>query len=313
MKKVTILSIIICTCFYSFAQNIDIIWDTITFEEPYSYLTIDTSSQNIWQVGEPNKIFFDSAYSIYNAIVTDTINYYPANNNANFDLKIGEFNFFEQFPFSICIEIKHKFDTDTLQDGGFISVSYDEGLTWMNIIKDTTDFWDDTPMNNGYNLYSNSDSLYNGELGFSGHSNNWVTTSFCWFFYPVKNIAEFPGDTIIVRFTFISDSIGDNKEGWIIDNIKLYSYDLGGSIYDKNSLDFQLIPNPITEYAKIKITDYQKALLRIFSIDGKIVKNQEYYHNQDITIKKNELKSGSYFISIKTDTNQYGIKKLIIN
>ena len=47
--------------------------ENIYFETTDSLLKIDTNLiGNIWQIGTPSKTFFDSAYSVPNAIVTDT-------------------------------------------------------------------------------------------------------------------------------------------------------------------------------------------------------------------------------------------------
>jgi hypothetical protein len=315
MKNLILLLTISLTTLQSFAQWTEFVWDTITFEEPYEFLVIDTSSQNIWQVGEPNKIFFDSAFSTTNAIVTDTLNFYPLNNNSYFDLKIGEFNYNYYYPYDIFIEIKHKFDTDTLKDGGFITVSYDEGLTWTNIINDTSGFWSVTPGNDGYsgvNLYSDNDTLFNGEFGFSGYSNDWITTWFTWHIFPVKNNLDFIGDTMIVRFNFISDNIENNKEGWMIDDIKLYSVDLGGGINDIKSLKFIITPNPMNETAIIELNNYNEIELSIFNIQGQLVGQKNYFNNQSIIINRDKFNSGIYFVKIRTDDNSIGIRKLII-
>jgi len=315
MKNLIVLLTISLTSLQSFAQRKEFVWDTITFEEPYEYIIVDTSSQNIWQIGEPNKIFFDNAFSITKAIVTDTLDFYPLNNNSHFDLKIGEFNYNSYYPFDIFIEIKHKFDTDTLEDGGFITVSYDEGLTWTNIINDTSGFWGITPGNDGYsglNLYTENDTLYNGEFGFSGNSNNWVTTWFAWHILFVRNNIDLIGDEMIVRFNFISDSLETNKEGWMIDNIKLYSVDLGGGINDNTTLDFKISPNPFNETAIIELNDYRKIELSIFDIQGQLLSQNKYFNSQSIIINRDKLNSGVYFLKIKTDDNFVGIKKLII-
>ena len=49
---------------------------------------LDTSNSNIWQIGASQKIIFDSAATVPNAIVTDTINSYPVNNVSRFTIKI---------------------------------------------------------------------------------------------------------------------------------------------------------------------------------------------------------------------------------
>ena len=99
-------------------------YDTIQFEVPYAYLEIDTSAQCIWQIARPQKLFFNSSYSGEKAILTDSVSSYPTDNLSFFELKIGEFNCSTYVEVGLeeivgfCIEFKHKFDTDTLADGG---------------------------------------------------------------------------------------------------------------------------------------------------------------------------------------------------
>ena len=311
MKNLILLLTISLTSLQSFAQWTEFVWDTITFEEPYEYLVIDTSSQDIWQIGEPNKIFFDSAYSITNAIVTDTTNSYPINNYSFFDLFIGDYNV-DWFPYDNFIEIKHKFDTDTLKDGAYITVSYDNGQTWMNIINDTANWFDETPNEFNMfvdNLYSTSDTLFNGEYGFSGNSGNWVTTRFSWYSWPVYTEL---GDTLIIRFNYISDSIETYHEGWMIDNIRLYSVDLGGFVDEIKTLDFKILPNPLNESAMIEMNRYNKVEFSVYNILGQLLRQKNYFNNQPIIMNKENFNSGIYFVKIKTDEGLSGIRKLII-
>ncbi len=315
MKNFILLLTISFISLPSFAQYTKFVWDTITFEEPYEYLKIDTSSRNIWQIGEPNKIFFDSAFSTNNAIVTDTLNNYPVNNYSFFDLYIGLYNN-PWYYFSNFIEIKHKFDTDTLKDGGYITVSYDNGQTWMNIIHDTSYTFGVPPNQENWfleKLYSDTDTLFNGEYGFSGNSNGWITTKFSWFDIPssVKSLHSL-GDTMIIRFNFISDNFETNNEGWMIDNIKLYSVDLGGGVDEIKPLEFSIYPNPMNQTTTIKLNNYSKIELSILDIQGQIVSKTKYFNNQSIRINRGKLNSGIYFVKIRKDKNLVGIKKLIV-
>ena len=229
MKKFTLLLCLIALCSYSYSQgSISNVWDTINFSSTREYLKIDTSKQNIWQIASPQKTFFNSAFSETKAIITDSIKSYPINNKSYFDIYIGSFNFQNYYPYSINIGFKHKFDTDTLKDGGYITISYDKGKTWMNIINDSVYYYGATPKNRNMNLYSNLDTLFNGEKGFSGKSKNWISTFFGWQAMVVKKSAKTDIDTTIIRFNFISDNINNNKEGWLIDDITLYSCDISG-------------------------------------------------------------------------------------
>ena len=140
-------------------------------------------------------------------------------------------------------------------DGGYISVSYDYGETWYNIINDESwnyeiypNSWDGANIN----LYNEDDVLYNGENGFSGNSEDWITTEFGWYYMPVNppGFTTMLEDTTIIRFNFISDSVETNKEGWMIDHIRLISYLLMGSVDDYQKVDFSISPNPIRESAQ---------------------------------------------------------------
>ena len=176
MKKNLILLCMILVNIKSYTQwyETEYTWDLISFDSTYQYLQVDTSKQNVWQIGTPNKVYFDSAYSKERGIITDSTNFYPINNYSYFDLLIGEFNYHYYYPYVIFIEFKHKFDTDSLHDGGYLTISYDNGKTWTNIIEDQMS-WCSNPQMENENLYSESDVLFNGEMGFSGHSNGWIS------------------------------------------------------------------------------------------------------------------------------------------
>ena len=101
-------------------------WDVIS---DYQYILIDTTiDNNIWQVGNPTKSIFISALSLPNAIITDTINTYPVNNESYFYLK-----FIRGGLSGYYFTIKHRYDTDYLIDGGTIELSFNNGINWYNI------------------------------------------------------------------------------------------------------------------------------------------------------------------------------------
>lgn len=176
-------------------------------------LILDTSRNNIWQIGKPHKPFFYQALSLPYAIVTDTVSPYKVSNHSYFDLKIpGRY-------MDIIIGFKHKYQTDSGIDGGYIQISEDKGKNWVNIRNyNCLQF-------NSENLYTTKDSLQGGEPGFSGQSNEWINTRFqiIWMM-PVKTDWI---DTVMFRFSFISDSIQTNKDGWLIDDILVSVADLG--------------------------------------------------------------------------------------
>lgn len=294
MKKIILFIAIISISCHSFSQWGPFILDTITFEDPYEFLLIDSLPGNIWEVGVPQKAVFNSAFSLPNAIVTHTANTYPAGNHSRFILKIGEFNYEGYYPWDIFMEITHQYHTDTLLDGGYITVSYDNGQTWMNIIRDTV-YEEVTPSWENENLYNENDTLYNGEFGFSGNSGGWITTWYSWHIIPVDH-TWYPGDTMMIGFNFISDSLDTGRDGWMIDNIVLYAEDLGGSIGEKAQADWELFPNPAFDRISISSAfELQGARFRICNAAGQVAHSGVLNGN---IIDVSGLQRGLYFLII---------------
>lgn len=178
MKKIYLIGLSFFLLLISYAQ-IDNVGDTLegtfnNFEVPVQFLEIPTFASNIWEIGRPSKFQLNQAYSSNKAIITDTINTYPLNNHSYFDLFITAASI-PDYPYQIQVEFMHKFVTDTMLDGGYITISYDKGLSWENIIDDSEWHYQENPHQpwgfSNINIYSDTDTLFNGEKGYSGRSN----------------------------------------------------------------------------------------------------------------------------------------------
>jgi hypothetical protein len=287
--------------------------DSITFEFTPEFIKVDTSSSNIWQIGIPDKTFFNSGFSSLNAIVTDTIGYYPGNNYSYFDIFIGRFNN-DWYPGNIFIQFQHKFDTDTLKDGGYITYSYDNGLSWNKIEEHWSKY---DQIIDSKNLYTETQVLANGERGFSGNSNGWISTMICWFVPPasLKSTFEMPGDSLIVRFNFVSDAIDNHKEGWLIDNIWHYSADVGGGAAHNDNINRILIyPLPSSKNITFNLDNvYNSILLELYTIDGKKLFSYEYFSIQEIHINTQNFTPGIYLSKITLNNKEVLYKKILLN
>ncbi len=291
--------------------------DTIIFENLCNYLSIDTSAQNIWEIGTPSQYFLDSAYTFDKAIMTDTNDFYPINNVSYFDLifDFGQFPFYYHQYNSWGLSFKHKFDTDTLKDGGFITVSFDNGSSWYNIIEyiDQVYYGDlilctfPSPNENG--LYGFLDTLTQGQYGFSGRSDGWNTAAFLWEVCVVKG-EKSVSDTMIVRFNFISDDENTNKEGWLIDDIRLFVRSLGGSVELLKVNDIRLFPNPASNEVAIRSKNVIQ-FLEVYSSQGKLISRKSIY-KKDLILNSTNLKSGLYFLKFYLENNRKKIRKLLI-
>ena len=145
--------------------------------------------------------------------MTDSILPYPINNNSSFTIKVPKFS-----PHIVVIAIRwlQKLDIDSCTDGGVIEFSGDNGSTWQNIFY--------TPQIRNPNVYNvfgyqaaNVDSLFNNQIGFTGQDSTWKDTWLCFSASWVATI-----DTLLLRYSFFSDGINNNKEGWIIDNLNIH-------------------------------------------------------------------------------------------
>jgi len=295
---------------------------TISFENNNTrFITIVPIAQNIWQIGTPSKNFFNQAYSIPRAIITDSIASYPINNLSSFDLSTGEFNI-TGYLYNIFIDFRHKFDTDTLRDGGSVSISWDKGQSWMNIITDSLSqqLYDESPAHYSYSPYANlkiytqNDTLFNGDYGFSGKSNGWVHTCLAWFDIAYKQPYNPPADTMMLRFTFVSDSIDQGKEGWMIDQIKLYSLDLGSGYKDLSSQTrrFVISPNPVQAIASVLLDhSYSHIGYIVTDMVGKKILEGTQGTITELHLDLSSVDRGSYLLTLFLD-HQYRETQLLL-
>ncbi len=298
MKRGILFSILfLCFLQSNFAQTID----TINFEINASRAEIDTSNQsNVWQIGKPSKLLFDSAYSPSKAIVTDTINFYPSNANASF--KVG-FNLFGAHP---IISFRHKFDTDSVKDGGYIDVSFDDGQSWELLTAQTNH-----PADNGFlvpgtgygvytsNFYNTTDTLLNGQPAFSGQQNTWQYSTI-----------EFPCLLLKapfifwVRFNFVSDSVQTNKEGWLIDNIIIDNTGECSAVNElqNNKITVSISPNPISNTSLVNIYngDIKNGVFEVYDVTGKQVLCKRNIDSNSFRIERSNLSSGLYYYTIQS-------------
>jgi hypothetical protein len=263
------------------------------------YCEIDTSNvNNIWQIGEPHKQYFDSAFSVPNAIVTDLNYSYPSNNHSTF-----QFLFKKPVPFfnwiNMNLQFVHKFDTDSLYDGGYVEISYDGGQTWTNIINDhCPDTIEAAP------FYSIDDTIIGGIPAFTGRSYGWQVASLdCFWNYENSFIV----DSCIIRFNFVSDSIDNSKEGWIIDGIGFQVHYFLDEITEHNNIkEISLFPDPVDETSIIKIINWnqEKYILNIYNTLG-ILLFHEVISNDYVNIGEYRFGKGLYYYELINDKRKY--------
>ncbi len=252
------------------------------------YFYIDsTQSGNIWKLGTPTKAVFDSAYTPPLALVTDTVNTYPNNNTSSFSFIV----------WTNCnwsaVYFMHRFDTDTLSDGCVIEYSTDGGTTWNNIINSTYSIW-------SWSLYSNADTIASNsnKPGFSGTS-GWTGVA----------MEGFTIDTVVeYRFTFTSDSVNTNKDGWMIDNIIIQNSWYSDINEIKDNQKIQIFPNPTSNFISIQTENN----IKFKSAEIKDVLGKTILTSNNTTIDLSKFEPGIYFVELTTDKGKY-VKRIIRN
>jgi hypothetical protein len=269
--------------------------DTLTFDPLHEWISIPSPDENLWQVGIAQKNKLDSSYSGMPVMITDTINSYPAGADDYFYLSIpGDDVHPEWYSWAEGIlSFRHRYDTDTLTDGGFIEISYDGGETWRNIIQDQNHVLIDFT-----GLYTSEDTITGGFPAFSGTSDGWVYTEFHWIWYAlVKTTYVEPDGIPILRFRFISDETDTGKEGWLIDEIIFRGYSAYGAVEDKTGDQFAIFPNPCDDILNVEFLAMGfMPSFRIYSQDGKLLLEQTI--NGPESIEVSVLAPGVYFYSV---------------
>lgn len=252
-------------------------------------LFIDTISNanNIWQIGSPQKTVFSSAATPPNAIVTDTLNYYPINDTSSFILKhVANLGF--SMPCDVTFGGKYFVNSDTLTDFGKIEISPNNGSTWINLadpIYASSIYW-----NNPYI-----------QPVFTGNSNGWKQyRADIHDFGSLFNIQN--NDTVLFRFTFISDGIQTNKDGLMFDSLFVWDVPpIGINHISSNDINVFTYPNPSMTFLNIVFdkTKSEIGTMEIYDNTGRIVEEIMIPINENkISIDINDYPEGIYLFNL---------------
>lgn len=275
--------------------------------EPW-YDTLDVyidSSSTLWQIGQPQKESFDESFSLPNAILTDTLYTYPVADTATFYCTAPldeEWGFYGIVAFTWV----QRLDIDSL-DGGTVDFSVDGGETWENAF--TSPFV--------YNWYGwdhpeNLDTLANETVVFTGEDSNWQEIWLCYDYSWLLDTA----DSLQVRFTFFSDTVPGNSDGWMIDNIRLeptsvHTVGEGPS----NESYVNLYPNPVQDQLNIKLKKSDQfhiiEELVVFSERGHVVRHFNHIPTK-FFVDVSDLPNGIYEVLVRSNLKSE-VHKVVIS
>ncbi|MFH2143611.1 MAG: T9SS type A sorting domain-containing protein [Bacteroidota bacterium] len=297
-SEISILLLLIS--FFSYSQIPDYCDYMIDFEDTNQFFRLEIDSvsnpNNIWQIGVPNKQNFNSSLSHTHAIITDSINSYPVNDTSFFIVRHIA-SYCQGFYYTYIAGIKgyFKVNSDSLNDYGTIEFSPSNGYEWIDIINDQE--------------YSYFD-WYNKPV-LTGNSYGWE--------YFSVNIAEifgefwiFPGDTVLYKFSFISDGIQTNKDGLMYDDLRFEDWAEAIEDIDSNKTMSFIFPNPANSEINIEIADNEEnTLFEMYNSKGQIVYKSIICDNYS-KIDVRGFLPGLYLMKL-SNSMFYQKRKLIIN
>jgi hypothetical protein len=259
----------------------------VDFENP-EYITavsIDsvTYPENLWQIGPPQKPGFDLVISQPNAIVTDTLNPYPANSVSSFTImnqvSLG-------FYYDLVFLLGYYFvQSDSLNDFGTLEFSPDNGATWIDLISDT---------------------LYPANFQWMGLKPVLTGNSYGW--HPFEMLLAdigsiFPlqiGDTVLYRFKFMTDNTFDNLGGLMFDDICFGEFIEGISETQFKPVMTTIFPNPSKEHFNISFENPRSCLfeLAVYDEQSHRIITIENIGGHSMVLDASSLQPGVYFYKL---------------
>ncbi|MBC8046909.1 MAG: T9SS type A sorting domain-containing protein [Fimbriimonadaceae bacterium] len=261
---------------------------------------LDDDTNNIWQIGKPQKMLFDSAATFPNAIITDTINDYLTNNTSSFIIPISHFDWSWGV---FAIQWSQKLDLEKKEDGAIIEFLVDSIEGWQNVFNNPY----------VYNFYgfdeNNRDTLNSGEYAFSGTDSVWRDIWLC-FEYSFIEIY----DTVYFRYTFKSDSIENNKEGWMMDNFMGHITFIHTVKNDEQTEYLHIYPSPTDGIVHIEAEKLQEyhiiESIQLININGEIIKRYGRSPTK-FYIDISDQENGLYYLRVNTNIKSETVPVLL--
>lgn len=212
MRKIVLLLLLKIVCFSAFSQARIYFDDGLPYDRGFTNKEVfkvtfeDTTTASLWQIGTPQKSVFNSAASLPYALLTDTMQPFPADTVSSFYLTFLKRSIGGNSEV-IALRWLQKLDMEKGEDYGKVALSLDGGQTFDEVFRHRAvyNFF-------GY-YYEHIDTLADSSLAFSGTDTLWRDIWFCLY------ADEIP-DTVLLKFTFSSGSNLNGRDGWMIDNFR---------------------------------------------------------------------------------------------
>lgn len=270
-----------------------------TAESNSILVDIDTTGGNVWQIGPPQKQIFDSAATVPNVLVTDTINFYPSNDSSSFTFQVVPWMQWGIF----ALQWKQKIDMDSSMDVGTIEYSND-GINWVSAFGNpyVYNFYGFTP--------GDTVTTASGMHGFSGTDTTWRDI---WLCFQMSWLQQWSfNDTITFRYTIHSDSLDNQREGWMIDNMQMHItivHTAKGEQKDAYQKVFPSVTDGIVNIETMALNEFHIIEnMQLIDATGRVVKEWKDLPTR-FWIDISDQPNGSYMLKIQTNkqTNTFPV------
>jgi hypothetical protein len=337
MKAIYTLLLLTFLSFYTKAQNFILNFEDTTVINQVYYTDSILDPQHIWQIGVPNKPFFDSAYSPVHAVVTLLDSAMPENAKASFVIAIpnpnqiysGYFGYYGSL-----LTFTHKFDFDLGKGGAYVEYSVDSGNHWHPI-----------STNGAHYIDYNSSSIYciTGNYGIPQIvDGQMLFPPLWWSFVPTDTTPQgipyftvtdstwiqdsivmpaqlgektYQNNLFLFRFTAFTDSNSLSKEGWMIDNISFqqYFFSCPGGINEINSSHLKIYPDPVSDGFTLSLISTNVHAYEVSLIDlmGRILLSKDE-NEKVITLRREDIAAGSYIVRVRDKESGDTMEKRVL-
>jgi hypothetical protein len=287
-------------------------WFVLNFDNPnLGLIEFDPPENNVWQIGKPQKEPF-APFNGTGAIMTDTSHMLDSALEHSFILKfhrLTESNAVSEW----YVNFKHIYQFDSLVSGGYISISYDKGASWKNVVYDDYLYDDSTgTMALMARLYDSTTIINNGQpaLTGSGKTNGEYVTGIDKFFSCTIWDAVLVYD-IWVKFTYINTGNHNPHAGWMIDD---FTYEIitwceyiYNDIEDENNAEVQIYPNPVKNKVTVNYPETGDIPLTLEVYD--ILRNKVFHRpglcGTTETLDVSRLPNGHYLYHLYNHTQNF--------
>jgi hypothetical protein len=306
MKKTLLIIISLVSFSKMNAQQVN---SSLGFEKNETNNTIKiTDLTGDWQIGKPQKNIFNAAKTGLGVVVTDTTKSYSADKLSQLTVLfrpiIGNNR--------IVIDFDQRVDINDNVDSTKVELSFDKGSNWFNMSQ-TQQF---LRCQVGDLSYSGFNQQGTNSANTTSNT-NWTNERLEIYLIMLLRVEDCPFkqqyflDSLMMRFSFYSNTSQPTKDGWMIDNLRIQSDFVGGIEKLENQNEaLSLAPNPSTnDVVKLQSMNSDLSVRGwiLENMNGTILKNQSNSNE----IETFDLEKGVYIVKIET-TNGWFNKKLII-